>query len=207
MTKQNLTLIDMIRRVAGIGRLGRVGVVAVLVVAGVLTLDMVSRANTTPVAPVVAAGQVFADVAEHQEKELMMTLAVPEEELMKEIAPEAGKRVIWMEVTAYCPCTKCCGPKAQGITASGKKVSYNGGRFVAADTSVLPMHTKLSIPGYHGGMEVKVLDRGGAIKGNKLDVYFPSHRVAKEWGRRFIPVTVIEDETVDAKPVQLANAR
>src|SRR5215203_735405 len=30
-------------------------------------------------------------------------------------------KTIEMEVTAYCPCTKCCGPKAQGITASGKR--------------------------------------------------------------------------------------
>src|SRR4051812_7882571 len=33
-----------------------------------------------------------------------------------------------MEVTAYCPCSICCGDAAQGITASGKLVSHNGGR-------------------------------------------------------------------------------
>lgn len=105
-------------------------------------------------------------------------------------------RVVWMEVTAYCPCSSCCGPNASGITASGKRVSHNGGRFVAADTRVLPMGTRLSIPGYHNGKVVPVLDRGGAIKGNKLDVYFPSHQTAKKWGRRLIPVT-IHEEPVD----------
>src|SRR5207249_4688799 len=44
-------------------------------------------------------------------------------------------RAVVMEVTAYCPCPKCCGPDAQGITASGRRVSQNGGKFVAADTS------------------------------------------------------------------------
>jgi 3D (Asp-Asp-Asp) domain-containing protein len=103
-------------------------------------------------------------------------------------APRFAVRL--MEVTAYCPCKKCCGPRAQGITASGRPVSFNGGKFVAADR-MFSFNTKLLIPGYADGQSVPVLDRGGAIKGNKLDVYFPSHQEAKQWGRRFIPVTVL----------------
>jgi hypothetical protein len=71
-------------------------------------------------------------------------------ELLHDDTPAAPvANVIWMEVTAYCPCTKCCGPNAHGITASGKEVSYNGGVFVAADTSHYPFGTKLSVPGYN----------------------------------------------------------
>src|SRR5689334_19583680 len=84
-------------------------------------------------------------------------------------------RVISMEVTAYCRCAKCCGKHAHGLTASGKPVSYNNGIFVAADTSVLPFGTKLLVPGYNRGESVEVIDRGGAIKGNHLDVFFPTH--------------------------------
>lgn len=121
-------------------------------------------------------------------------------ELIHEDAPSAEEqivaapksRVLWMEVTAYCSCRKCCGEDAQGLTASGKPVSYNKGRFVAADTSVLPFGTKLSIPGYYEGQQVEVIDRGGAIKGHKLDVYFSSHTAAKKWGRKMIPVIVHE---------------
>lgn len=102
-----------------------------------------------------------------------------------------GARQLEMEVTAYCACPICCGPNARGITASGKPVSYNHGRFVAADTRLLPFGTRLSIPGYHGGTAVEVIDRGGAIKGNKLDVYFPTHEQARQWGRRKIVVTVL----------------
>jgi len=100
-------------------------------------------------------------------------------------------RIVMMEVTAYCPCPKCCGPKAAGITASGKAIGYNEGRFVAADSS-LPFGTKLVIPGYSAGQQVEVIDRGGAIKGNKLDVFFATHTEALKWGRRHIAVTVIE---------------
>jgi 3D (Asp-Asp-Asp) domain-containing protein len=100
-------------------------------------------------------------------------------------------RVIRMEVTAYCPCPKCCGENAQGITASGHDVSYNNSHFVAADTDVLPFGTKLMIPGYSGNT-VEVIDRGGAIKGNRLDVFFPTHEEALQWGRQIIDVQVIE---------------
>ncbi|HEY7087036.1 MAG TPA: 3D domain-containing protein [Tepidisphaeraceae bacterium] len=99
-------------------------------------------------------------------------------------------RVMMMEVTAYCACPKCCGPNAQGITASGKGVSYNAGKFVAADPS-LAFGTKLMIPGYDA-RPVEVIDRGGAIKGNKLDVFFPTHEAALEWGRRTVAVSVVE---------------
>ncbi len=101
-----------------------------------------------------------------------------------------ANNVIWMEVTAYCACTHCCGPNAVGLTASGKHVSYNDSRFVAADTDVLPFGTKLSIPGYASDQPVEVIDRGGAIKGNKLDVFFPTHEQALEWGRQWVAVTV-----------------
>ena len=101
-------------------------------------------------------------------------------------------RRLLMEVTAYCPCHRCCGPRAQGITASGKRVSYNGGRFVAADTKILKFNTKLLIPGYAGDAPVEVIDRGGAIKGYKLDVYFPTHHEARLWGRKKLWVTVVE---------------
>jgi 3D (Asp-Asp-Asp) domain-containing protein len=103
------------------------------------------------------------------------------------------RRTFLMQVTAYCHCTKCCGKNAHGITASGKDVKYNGGEFVAADTSILPFGTKLSIPGYADAEPVEVIDRGGAIKGNHLDVFFPSHKEALKWGRRLVPVTVVMD--------------
>lgn len=100
---------------------------------------------------------------------------------------------VWMEVTAYCPCQICCGPNAQGLTASGKPVTHNAGRFVAADTTRLAFGSLLRIPGYHNATPVPVLDRGGAIKGNKLDVYFPTHEQAKQWGRQWLLVSIVSE--------------
>jgi 3D (Asp-Asp-Asp) domain-containing protein len=103
---------------------------------------------------------------------------------------QSSKHVIWMEVTAYCPCRKCCGPHAHGVTASGHSVYFNSGKFVAADVDRLPFGTRLSIPGYHAGQAVPVVDTGYAIRGNRLDVYFPSHEIAMRWGVKYLPVTV-----------------
>ena len=108
------------------------------------------------------------------------------------VASASKSITIRMEVTAYCPCVKCCGPNAQGITASGKLITHNGGKFVAADTSLLPFGTKLVIPGYADNQAVEVADRGGAIKGNKLDLFFPTHEAALVWGRQMVEVTVIQ---------------
>lgn len=104
---------------------------------------------------------------------------------------QAGETVtIRMLVTAYCPCPKCCGEHSDGITASGKDVYTNNSRFVAADISILPFGTKISIPGYNDGEPVPVLDRGGKIKGHRLDVFFLSHDRALQWGRQWLDVTV-----------------
>ena len=101
-------------------------------------------------------------------------------------------RTLWMTVTAYSPDHRSCGKWADGITASNKSVWTNGMKLVAADTRLLPFGTLLSVPGYDSGRIVPVLDRGGAIKGNRLDVLYPTHQIARRWGVQRLPVTVWE---------------
>ncbi len=87
------------------------------------------------------------------------------------------------KVTAYCSCRKCCGSHANGYTASGTRAT--AGRTVAAPSN-LPYGTKLNI----NGRTYVVEDRGGAIKGNRIDVYVNSHSEALAWGVRYLPVEV-----------------
>ncbi len=101
-------------------------------------------------------------------------------------------KTIRMRVTGYCSCSRCCGRHADGKTASGYPVWINGGKLVAADTNLLPFGTLVSIPGYAGDKPVPVLDRGGKIKGYRLDLYFPSHKQARQWGIRYLDVMVWE---------------
>lgn len=93
-----------------------------------------------------------------------------------------------MRVTAYCPGACCCGKYADGVTASGHKIKP-GDKFVAADKR-FAFGTIVTIPGYG---RVPVLDRGGAIKGNRLDVFFPTHKEALRWGVKTLTVTIERD--------------
>ena len=101
-------------------------------------------------------------------------------------------RTIRMLTTAYSPDEQSCGIWADGVTASGYSVWTNGMKLVAADTSVLPFRTIITVPGYNGGRPVQVLDRGGKIKGHRLDVLYPTHETALQWGAQRLDVTVWE---------------
>ena len=89
------------------------------------------------------------------------------------------------KVTAYCPCSKCCGKYANGITAMG--TTAKAGRTVAAPSN-FSFGTKLLI----NGKEYTVEDRGGAIKGNRIDMYVNTHAEALAWGVKYLPVKVVE---------------
>ncbi len=93
-----------------------------------------------------------------------------------------------MRVTAYCPCPKCCGEYSDGVTACGYEIQP-GDTFVAADRRY-SFGTEMLIPGYSNSRAVKVLDRGGAIKGNRLDVFFATHQEALDWGVKYLEVSV-----------------
>lgn len=97
---------------------------------------------------------------------------------------------IRMRVTAYSPDHRSCGIHADGITASGYSVDTNAGRLVAADKRLFAFGSLVSVPGYADDTVVPVLDRGGAIKGNRLDVLYPTHERARRWGVKFLYVTI-----------------
>jgi len=94
-----------------------------------------------------------------------------------------GYSEVEMNVSAYCPCEKCCGEWADGITASGKPAE---GKLIAAPRKYA-FGTVMEVPGY--GRAV-VEDRGGAIKGDKIDLLFPTHQDALNWGRQYVKVKV-----------------
>ena len=94
-----------------------------------------------------------------------------------------GKTKIY-KITAYCSCARCCG-KSNGITACGKKAK--AGRTIAAPRG-FKFGTKVSI----NGKTYVVEDRGGAIKGNRIDLYVNSHSEALRWGVKYLPVKVLD---------------
>ncbi len=71
-----------------------------------------------------------------------------------------------------------------GRTATGLPV---GPGIVAVDPSVIPLGTRMTIPGYGEGVAA---DTGGAVAGNTIDLWFPTLADALAWGRRTVTITL-----------------
>jgi 3D (Asp-Asp-Asp) domain-containing protein len=71
-----------------------------------------------------------------------------------------------------------------GWTASGLPV---GKGVVAVDPKLIPLGTRLYVPGYGRGIAADV---GVAIKGRIIDLWMPNHAAARKWGRRTVTITV-----------------
>lgn len=93
-------------------------------------------------------------------------------------------------VSHYCACEICCG-KTDGITATGTVATE--GRTVAVDPEVIPYGSEIAVYYPDGRLGHYIAeDCGGAIKGNRLDVYMDSHEAALAAG-------IIKDAQVSIK--------
>ncbi len=84
--------------------------------------------------------------------------------------------------TAYC--TGCSGTTAYGIDLRANPNQ----KVIAVDPRIIPLGTKVWVEGYG---EAIAGDTGGAIKGNKIDVFIPSHENAMAWGVKTVKIRVI----------------
>jgi|GEM_PF-3074369 len=103
--------------------------------------------------------------------------------------PDRGgdwRRPLVMEATAYEPGPRSCGKWANGYTATGVKAEKG---VVAVDDGVIPMGTRLYIPGYGFALAA---DRGSAIKGMRIDLCYPTYEEAIQFGRRDIRVYILD---------------
>jgi 3D (Asp-Asp-Asp) domain-containing protein len=144
----------------------------------------------------VNAAKASAGVPTGEEQEPVEVLSEEPGEVSEEADADSEKslgKLISVTATAYCNCSKCCGSNAGGKTASGTTPKAN--RTIAA-SSAYSFGTKVYIPYFkdksNGGVFV-VEDRGGAIKGNKIDIYFATHKQASDFGRRTLEMYVVQD--------------
>ena len=72
------------------------------------------------------------------------------------------------------------------ITATGTKPKWGT---IAVDQKVIPYGTKVYIPKFN--MTFTAEDCGGAIKGNKIDIFMGSETDAYSWGRRTIDIYIL----------------
>ena len=79
---------------------------------------------------------------------------------------------------------RALGYSLKGSTATGVPVGWG---IVAVDPSVIPLGTRLTIPGYGTGVAA---DTGPGVRGATIDLWFPSRAQALAWGSRTITVTI-----------------
>ncbi|WP_342567435.1 LysM peptidoglycan-binding domain-containing protein [Psychrobacillus sp. FSL K6-4046] len=102
--------------------------------------------------------------------------------------PAASTDVKELTVTATAYTASCEG--CSGITSTGIDLNANPNqKVVAVDPTVIPLGSKVWVEGYG---EAIAGDIGGAIKGNKIDVYMPSYNDAINWGRQSVKVKILD---------------
>jgi 3D (Asp-Asp-Asp) domain-containing protein/LysM repeat protein len=117
----------------------------------------------------------------------------PAAQAPKETAPavkaastsNTGSREITVKATAYT--ASCAG--CSGITKTGINIKANpNARVIAVDPSVIPLGSKVYVEGFG---EATAADTGGAIKGNRIDVFIPSEQDAINFGVKQLKVTIL----------------
>ncbi|KOS61287.1 LysM peptidoglycan-binding domain-containing protein [Lysinibacillus agricola] len=99
-------------------------------------------------------------------------------------ANDTGK-TLTMRATAYTAYCEGC----SGITANGTDIRSNPNlKVIAVDPRVIPLGTRVWVEGYG---EAIAADTGGAIKGNKIDVFIPTEGQARQWGVKSVTVKIL----------------
>ena len=137
----------------------------------VATAPVTTSAPTTPTAPTQKS-----------------TVSQPVEQPKVEVqAPSAEEAVKEMTVTATAYTAYCTG--CSGTTATGIDLRANPNqRVIAVDPRVIPLGSKVWVEGYG---EAIAGDTGGAIKGNKIDVFIPTQESAMAWGVKTVKIKIL----------------
>ncbi|MDN3439555.1 LysM peptidoglycan-binding domain-containing protein [Planococcus sp. APC 3900] len=112
------------------------------------------------------------------------TASAPAQKAPAAASAQSGKTMT-VSATAYTAyCAGCSGTTATGIDLR----SNPNQKVIAVDPSVIPLGSKVWVEGYG---EAIAGDTGGAIKGNKIDVFIPTQGAALEFGRKNITIKVL----------------
>lgn len=125
-------------------------------------------------------------ISEKQDKVVAVGTKAVTETVSRGTNSSENGRELYVTATAYTAgCSGC-----SGITATGLDLRSNpNAKIIAVDPSVIPLGTKVFVEGY--GYAVAA-DTGGAIKGNKIDVFIANKSQAYKWGRKKVKIRILD---------------
>jgi 3D (Asp-Asp-Asp) domain-containing protein/LysM repeat protein len=104
-------------------------------------------------------------------------------------APAAAQSNVSKEITVKATAYTASCEGCSGVTATGINLNENpNAKVISVDPTVIPLGSKVFIEGY--GVAVAA-DTGGAIKGNRIDVYMPSESQALQFGAKEVTVKIL----------------
>lgn len=116
-----------------------------------------------------------------------ITTEVPVVTEVAEPVAEGQRSLGVFTITAYCGCEKCCGVYAENrgdVVTGALGVPLTANYSIAVDPNVISFYSTV----YINGQPYVAHDTGGAIKGNRIDIYMDNHQDALNWGVRTVEV-------------------
>ena len=158
------------------------------------TLYKISRQYNISVASIKSANNLKSNIIKPNQKLKVTKKAVAKAKSKAKATKKAPSRSdndsilkeITVSASAYTAgCNGC-----SGITSTGINLKKNPGlKVIAVDPRVIPLGSKVYVEGY--GYAIAG-DTGGAIKGNKIDVFIPTKSGALNWGRKTVKIKVFK---------------
>ena len=144
--------------------------------------DTLSISGPTKEVSVAQGNQKAAQTQQTTTTNIVTTSAQPTQ---TQNAPSNDARTMSVEATAYTAnCTGC-----SGVTANGTDLRANpDAKVIAVDPNVIPLGSKVWVEGYG---EAIAADTGGAIKGNRIDLFIADENEANQWGYRTVTIKIL----------------
>ncbi|MFC4620353.1 ubiquitin-like domain-containing protein [Camelliibacillus cellulosilyticus] len=129
---------------------------------------------------------IQSDVIDQAKDKIIAVGTKPVPRQMTDQHSQQRGKVLFLRSSAYTSNCKGC----SGITTTGFNLkTHTNAKIIAVDPSVIPLGSRVYVEGYG---YATALDTGGAIKGNRIDIFFPSIAQANNWGVRTVKVTVLD---------------
>lgn len=160
------------------------------------TLYKISRQYNISVASIKSANNLKSNLIKPYQKLKVTKKAVtkakakPKAKAAKKAPSRSDNDSILKEITVSASAYTAGCNGCSGITSTGINLKKNSGlKVIAVDPSVIPLGSKVYVEGY--GYAIAG-DTGGAIKGNKIDVFIPTKSAALKWGRKTVKIKVFK---------------